>query len=204
MPRHLCAALGDAEAGSLGANSGDAAAATRGGESTGVVHLRACTKCIGRRGGGFDPRPVLEELSGSGGPVLVESGACLGPCASGPNVQLAVEVGDRPRAVTVEGMTPRERTYRCFLQVADEEAAARVYDLARRLAEGDLRPAAKIRAAAGPPSGAEAVPKAPPADEAATRKARAEAIAAELAESRAYRERREAASGAAGWRDSCR
>eukprot|EP00442_Polarella_glacialis_P021562 CAMPEP_0115155494 /NCGR_PEP_ID=MMETSP0227-20121206/67917_1 /TAXON_ID=89957 /ORGANISM="Polarella glacialis, Strain CCMP 1383" /LENGTH=232 /DNA_ID=CAMNT_0002566559 /DNA_START=56 /DNA_END=757 /DNA_ORIENTATION=- len=178
------------------------------------VMLRVCSKCLGKgRGGGFDPTPTLSreiELrrsaasetteSGTFRPpeMVVESGSCMGPCSDGPNVQLLTEVDGWPTVVVVEGMSGREVIYRCLMDVADEGACRRACDLALQLAAGtSSAPGLEKNQALE----AERVKQEENEEQ---RQERAKRIATELAESRAYMSKREAAAGAANWRDKCR
>lgn len=178
------------------ASGGKCVGATTG---TGKVLLRVCGKCIGRRG--FDPRPALADelerrrsMKRTAGAVKMDTGSCMGPCVDGPNVQLLVESGTAgPRVVVAQGMSSRETSYRCLLGVKDEDECRRACDVACQLAEGTMQIVA-------PPGSSPARATHTNSREDAER---AERIARELAESRAYLAKREAAAGAANWRGQC-
>jgi len=167
------------------------------------VLLRVCNKCVGRKN--YDPCPVLKsKLEKRISPeaqqalVQVESGSCIGPCSDGPNIELLIkDKHGMPKKVVVDQMERREKTYRCFLSVRDGEAAGRVCDIAWLLATGEIDPAGKKPKHMQQQGRSET--ESP--EQRAARFARYEQ---ELAESRAYRNKREADAGAQEWRTACR
>eukprot|EP00930_Biecheleria_cincta_P008149 TRINITY_DN109527_c0_g1_i1.p1 TRINITY_DN109527_c0_g1~~TRINITY_DN109527_c0_g1_i1.p1 ORF type:complete len:224 (+),score=25.85 TRINITY_DN109527_c0_g1_i1:145-816(+) len=183
------------------------------------VLLRVCGKCVDRRGNGFDPRVAIrEELERRGESdvtIEVESGSCMGPCASGPNIQLLNEIEPGwPRVAVVEGMSRREKTYRCILEVKERSDCSRACDLAYRLAtEGPRREESRIHADNELQTDLQTESaheqRAAQADEELqtdleTESERKLKIVKELQESRAYLAQREASVGAANWREKMR